>query len=102
MCRGLCGKAGWNACRDENIVALCDVNMAAAAEGFSTFPEARRFKDFRRMFDKMARKIDAVIIATPDHTHFAAAMAAMERGKHVLVEKPLAHNIWQLRTLRKA
>jgi len=96
------GKAGWSACMDENIVALCDVNMTAAAEGFSTFPEARRFKDFRRMFDKMARKIDAVIISTPDHTHFAAAMAAMEWGKHVLVEKPLAHNIWQLRTLRKA
>lgn len=96
------GKAGWSACMDENIVALCDVNMAAAEEGFSTFPEARRFKDFRRMFDKMARKIDAVIISTPDHTHFAAAMVAMEHGKHVLVEKPLAHNIWQLRTLRKA
>ena len=50
----------------------------------------------------MARDIDAVIIATPDHTHFAAAMAAMELGKHVFVEKPLTHNIWQSRTLKKA
>ena len=50
----------------------------------------------------MANEIDAVMIATPDHTHFPAAMAAMELGKHVLVEKPLAHNIWQLRTLKKA
>ena len=72
------GKAGWSACRDENIVALCDVSMTAAAEGFNTFPDARRFKDFRVMLDKMHRDIDAVIISTPDHTHFPAAMAAME------------------------
>lgn len=96
------GKASWIACKDENIVALCDVSMSAAAEGFKTFPEARRFNDFRVMFDKMARDIDAVIIATPDHNHFPAAMSAMQLGKHVYVEKPLAHNIWQLRTLRKA
>jgi predicted dehydrogenase len=83
-------------------VALCDVSESAAAEGFKTFPKAKRFKDFRVMFDKMADKIDAVIIATPDHVHFAATMAAMQLGKHVYVEKPLAHNIWQLRTLRKA
>jgi len=96
------GKANWNACKDENIVALCDVSETAAAEGFKTFPEAKRYKDFRVMFDKMANKIDAVLVSTPDHTHFAAAMAAMQLGKHVHVEKPLAHNIWQLRTLRKA
>lgn len=86
----------------ENVVALCDVNDVAAEEGFKTFPNARRFKDFRVMFDKMAGDIDAVIIATPDHVHFPAAMAAMQLGKHVYVEKPLAHNIWQIRTLRKA
>lgn len=96
------GKASWSECMNENVVALCDVSDSAAAEGFAAFPEARRFKDFRVMFDKMARKIDAVIVATPDHTHFAAAMAAMQHGKHVFVEKPLAHNVWQLRTLRKA
>ena len=66
------------------------------------FPKARKFKDFRVMFDKMAKDIDAVIISTPDHTHFAATMIAMELGMHVYVEKPLAHNIWQLRTLKKA
>ncbi len=54
------------------------------------------------MLDEMHRDIDAVIIATPDHTHFAAAMACMELGKHVFVEKPLCHNIWQSRTLKKA
>ena len=92
----------WSDCMTENVVALCDVNDAAAAEGFKTFPKARRFRDFRVMFDKMAGDIDAVIIATPDHVHFPAAMAAVQLGKHVYVEKPLAHNIWQIRTLRKA
>ena len=96
------GAENWRECSNENIVALCDVSDDAAARGFKAFPEAKRFKDFRVMFDKMARKIDAVIISTPDHTHFPAAMAAMELGKHVYVEKPLAHNIWQLRTLSKA
>ena len=96
------GKANWSACTDENIVALCDVDDNRSAEGFNTFPEAKRFKDFRKMFDQMANQIDAVLISTPDHTHFAAAMAAMQLGKHVYVEKPLAHNIWQLRTLKKA
>ena len=66
------------------------------------FPKVKKFKDFRVMFDKMANEIDAVIIYS-DHTHiFAATMIAMELGKHVYVEKPLAHNIWQLRTLKKA
>lgn len=96
------GQSNWRECMQENIVALCDVSETAAANGFKTFPNAKRYKDFRVMFDEMANQIDAVLVATPDHTHFAAAMAAMERGKHVLVEKPLAHNIWQLRTLRKA
>lgn len=85
-----------------NVVALCDASEEKGAEGFKAYPKAKRFTDFRRMFDKMGKKIDAVVISTPDHTHFAAAMAAMELGKHVYVEKPLAHNIWQLRTLKKA
>lgn len=88
----------WN----ENIVALCDVDDNRAAEGYKTLPEAKRFKDFRIMIDKMHKEIDAVMVCTPDHTHFPAAMAAMEAGKHVIVEKPLAHNIWQLRTLQRA
>jgi predicted dehydrogenase len=96
------GQENLKDCTGENVVALCDVSETAAAGGFKAFPEAKRFKDFRVMFDKMAKDIDAVIVATPDHTHFAAAMAAMQLGKHVCVEKPLAHNIWQLRTLRKA
>ena len=86
----------------ENMAALCDVDDERAAGTFKEYPDAPRFKDFRVMLDKMGDDIDAVAISTPDHTHFAAAMAAMERGKHVFVQKPLAHNIWQCRTLRKA
>jgi predicted dehydrogenase len=85
-----------------NVVALCDVSESRAAAGFEAYPKAKRFTDFRRMLDKKGKKIDAVVISTPDHTHFAATIAAMEMGKHVYVEKPLAHNIWQLRTLKKA
>lgn len=96
------GRSNWSKVTNENIVAMCDVDDDRAAEGFSEFPNARKFKDFRKMFEAMANEIDAVIISTPDHTHFPATMAAMQLGKHVYVEKPLAHNIWQLRTLKKA
>jgi len=86
----------------ENMVALCDVDEARAANTFKKYPDVPRFKDFRVMLDKLGKEIDAISISTPDHTHFSAAMAAMERGKHVFVQKPLAHDVWQCRTLRKA
>jgi predicted dehydrogenase len=85
-----------------NIVALCDVDENRASGIFKKYPNAKRYKDFRKMFDEMANDIDAVLVSTPDHVHFAATMAAMQLGKHVYVEKPLAHNVWQLRTLQKA
>lgn len=85
----------------EDIVALCDVDDRRAADSFKRFPGAKQFKDFRKMFDDMSDKIDAVLVATPDHTHFVAAMAAMERGKHVYCEKPLAHTIAEVRGMRK-
>jgi predicted dehydrogenase len=96
------GEASWTQVPMESIVAMCDVDDRRSAKGFEACPQAKRYKDFRVMFDEMAKDIDAVIIATPDHTHFAAAMAAMELRKHVFVEKPLTHNIWQSRTLKKA
>jgi len=86
----------------ENIVAFCDVCDTRAAAAYEAFPEVPRFKDFRKMLDKMHKDIDAVIISTPDHTHFPAAMASMQMEKHVYMEKPLARNIWQLRTLSRA
>ncbi len=96
------GGSGIRGCRDENIVALCDVNEEPLQREKEKFPEAKCFTDYRVMMDKMAREIDAVTIATPDHTHFPAAMVCMQNQKHVYVEKPLAHNVWEVRTLKKA
>ncbi len=96
------GSASLEGCESENIVALCDVNQDSSAKGVNKNPQAKFFKDYRVMMDKMSKEIDAVCVATPDHSHFAAAMSAMQNGKHVYVEKPLAHNVWQLRTLKKA
>ena len=85
----------------EDIVALCDVDDRRAADSFKKFPNAKRFKDFRKMFDDMNNGIDAVLVGTPDHTHFVATMAAMEHGKHVYCEKPLAHSVGEVRVMRK-
>jgi len=100
-CGGMGGYAVGEAIK-QNAVAFCDVDDERAAKAFKRSPKTKTFKDFRVMLDKMGKEIDAVSISTPDHTHFAAAMAAMEAGKHVFVQKPLAHNIWQVRTLQKA
>lgn len=85
-----------------NIVALCDVDDHYAAKTFAKYDAAKKFKDYRVMFDKMGREIDAVVIGTPDHTHAIIAMEAMRRGKHVYCEKPLAHNIHEVRALMTA
>ncbi|HTX34677.1 MAG TPA: Gfo/Idh/MocA family oxidoreductase [Bryobacteraceae bacterium] len=86
----------------ENIVALCDVDDRRAANTFNRFPNAPKYKDFRQMLDKEGKNIDAVIVAIPDHMHATAAMWCMERGKHVYVQKPLVHTIWEARQLREA
>jgi len=86
----------------ENIVALCDVDDHYAAASYEAHPKARRFRDFREMLEKMGGEIDAVVVSTPDHTHFAATMAAMELGKHVFCEKPLTHTVEEARLMKKA
>ncbi|MBZ5729140.1 MAG: Gfo/Idh/MocA family oxidoreductase [Acidobacteriia bacterium] len=86
----------------ENIVALCDVDDKQASFIYKQFDKPPRYKDFRKMLDKEAASIDAVIVAIPDHMHATAAMHAMERGKHVYVQKPLAHTIWECRQLTEA
>lgn len=88
--------------RGNNIVALCDADSIRAADTFRKFPTARQFRDFRKMFDAMEKDIDAVVVATPDHTHAVSAMAAITRGKHVYCEKPLAHSVHEVRALMKA
>ncbi len=85
----------------ENIVALCDVDDATAAETYKQFPDVPRYRDFRVMLDKQ-KEIDAVIVATPDHFHTVAAMAAMQRGKHVYVQKPLTRLVSEARLLTEA
>jgi predicted dehydrogenase len=81
------------------VAFLCDVDDRMAVDSVKNFPEAKYYKDFRTMLDKEAKGIDAVTISTPDHMHAAAAMAAMNRGKHVYVQKPLTWSIFEARTL---
>jgi len=87
--------------RAADIVALCDVDQKKAERAYQRWPEARRYTDFRVMLEKEANRIDAVVVACPDHIHAAAASAAMRAGKHVYVEKPMAHDIAEVRALMK-
>ena len=84
------------------IAFLCDVDDRRAAKSVMNFPRAKYYKDYREMLDKEAKNIDAVVISTPDHNHAMIAMAAMQLGKHVYVEKPLAHDIFEARQLTQA
>lgn len=86
----------------DNIVAFADVDDVSAAPSYKLYEKAARYRDYRRMLDKEGASIDAVLITTPDHTHTVAAMACMERGKHVYVEKPLARTVWETRLLAEA
>jgi predicted dehydrogenase len=86
----------------QNIIALCDVDEARAADTFKRYPNARKYKDFREMLDKEDKNIDAVVVATPDHVHAVASMAAIKRGKHVYCEKPLTHSVYEARMLAEA
>jgi len=83
----------------ENIVALCDVDEKHAAQTFERYPQAKRYKDFRRMLDEMQNKIDAVVVGTPDHTHAVAGVMAMKLGKHCYCEKPLTHSVYEARVM---
>jgi predicted dehydrogenase len=104
------GNRGWEIINDfdktglANVVALCDVDLGAehTKSALDKFPKAKRFKDFREMFDKMGNEIDAVAIATPDFSHFPVAMRAMAEGKHVYVEKPLTRTFHESELLMKA
>ncbi len=86
----------------ENIVALCDVDEVRAARGFEAYPKANKYKDYRQMLEKEGKNIDAVMIATPDHTHAPIALLCMQHGKHTYCEKPLTRTAWESRLLADA
>lgn len=83
----------------ENIIGLCDVDWNYAKKVFSRYPQAKKYNDYRRMFDDMLREADAVLVATADHTHAIIVADALSAGKHVYCEKPLAHSIYETRLL---
>lgn len=95
------GRANLRNMNSENIVALADVDFKYASKCFDDYPRAKTFDDWREMFDKMGNKFDAVMVATADHTHAIVAAHAMEMGKHVYVQKPLTHTVYESRLLTK-
>lgn len=103
-CENRAGNIGMDALKSDmtNCVALCDVVPSRTDKFKSKYRNARVFDDFRKMFDEMGNEIDACIIGTPDHTHFPIAMLAMSLGKHVYVEKPLAHTFEECELLMEA
>lgn len=93
------GSANVSGVSSQNLLAFVDVDDSRAGNTYSKYPKATRFKDFRKMLDQLGSKLDGVVISTPDHAHFHPAYAAMQLGLHVYLEKPLAHNVWETRTL---
>ena len=87
--------------KSENIVALCDVDWKYSAGIFEQFPEAKKYWDWRKMFDEMKDSIDAVVVGTADHSHAIVSINAMKLGKHVYCEKPLTHSVWESRQMTK-
>jgi len=101
---GAGGRAGINIPEvdTENLVAFADPDSVRAANVYQWYEKVPRYTDYRKMFDKEGKNIDAVLITIPDHAHAVAAMWAMERGKHVYLEKPMTRTVWEARVLREA
>lgn len=87
--------------QSENIVALCDVDWDHSKRCFDYFPKAQKYWDWRVMYDEIGKSIDAVLVATADHNHAIVASHAMTLGKHVYVQKPLTHSVYESRLLTK-
>lgn len=85
-----------------NIAYLCDVDTRRAADSVMAFPKAKFYKDWREMLDKEHKNFDAVSVSTPDHNHAIQAFSAMQLGKHVYVQKPLTHDIYEAHMLTQA
>ncbi len=100
--KGQSDLTGFAASPKANVAFLCDVDDRQATRSVQRFPQAKRYKDWREMLDKEHGQIDAVSVSTPDNTHAVAAIAAMQLGKHVYVQKPLTHDIYEARMLTEA
>jgi predicted dehydrogenase len=105
-CVGAGGQAAWDIDQLEkagaHIAYLCDVDLKNAAETFAKYPQIPKYRDYRDMIEKEKEKIDAVLVAVPDHTHAPASMYAIKRGKHVYCEKPLTRTVYEARAVGKA
>jgi predicted dehydrogenase len=93
------GAANVHGLASQNLVAFADVDDERAAKSFQAHPTTKKYRDYRRMLDELHGQLDAVAISTPDHMHFHPTYMAMQLGLHVYLEKPLAHNVWETRTL---
>jgi len=104
--QGLVDARGVTNCKGVQLVAVCDPDRrhldAAGREFAARFPAVARFTDYREMFAKLGDGVDAVSVSTPDHAHYTVAAAAVARGKHVYVQKPLCHSVDQVRRLTAA
>ncbi|MFN7342844.1 MAG: Gfo/Idh/MocA family protein, partial [bacterium] len=90
-----------NVSQDNEIVAICDVDANHLAKAAAKFPNARQYKDFRELLEK-ENSLDGVVISTPDHSHYPAAMHAISLGKHICVQKPLVNTLWEANQLHQA
>jgi predicted dehydrogenase len=95
------GNANLNQLQSENIVALCDVDWKYSKKVLDKYPNAKKFYDYRKLYEEVGKSIDAVVVATADHTHAIIAADAMTMGKHVYVQKPLTHSVYESRLLTK-
>jgi predicted dehydrogenase len=103
-CIGVGGKGGSDtddAGKVGQVVALCDIDEGHLNGKAKNFTDAKKFTDFRKLFDDMAKDFDAVTVSTPDHTHAPAAIMAMKNGKHVYCQKPLTHTVYEARQMRE-
>lgn len=100
-CIGATNRAGANiaALKSQNIIAIADIDSNLLDKGCASYPAARKYRDFRVMLENESENIDAVVVATPDHTHAPAAAMAMRLKKHCYCEKPLAHTVKECRVL---
>ena len=103
-CIGVGGRGGGNlaAMANENIVAICDVNGKNLDAASAKFPQAKKYLDFRKLYDEVGKDCDAVVVSTAEHTHAFATLPALQLGKHVYCEKPLTHGIYEARRIREA